>query len=530
MRLHNRLVQPVVDTFEFDSAIDSINGPSSWSDAILDQHQTPDPFPALHVAPRYDAVTPHGVNGMGSAWGNAGLATPEFFLNLEDRGGGGPNGKPSLTSKEAGAQIGRVNSTWNGATLGQAAEVTYAFRATAPTTMPNGTAGFSRFNAAQIEQTDIALRSWSDIANVTFKRVDGGNGYSDNAKMLIGNYDVGPRDAAAFAYYPGNGVGGDAWFNISQQANKAPDNLNYGGITLLHELGHALGMSHPGDYNGGVGAPTYAKDADYYEDTRQYSVMSYWSERNTDANHGGYYSSAPLMDDIAAIQRLYGANMATRSGDTVYGFNSNTGRDYYTAKSAGSPLIFAAWDGGGNDLFDFTGFRQNQLIDLNDGHFSNVGGLIGNVSIAEGVTIERAYGGAGADQIIGNEANNLLFGVGGNDRIDGGGGADKLFGGDGADVFIFDSISDSRAGANDHIYDFVSRTDRIDLSLIDADAGRAGDQAFALVTRFTGRAGEAAVRYLNGVTSISLDSNGDGVADFVLTVGGQIDTMADLIL
>ena len=36
--------------------------------------------------------------------------------------------------------------------------------------------------------------------------------------------------------------------------------------------------------------------------------MSYWSETNTGGNFKGSYASSPLLDDIAAIQRLYGVN------------------------------------------------------------------------------------------------------------------------------------------------------------------------------------------------------------------------------
>ena len=312
---------------------------------------------------------------------------------------GGKAGDPdSFTIEGAAGHIDREGLAW-----GVGASISYSFRSTAPSEMPDDTGGFSRFNVAQINATLLALQAWSDVANINFTRVGSGTGssaYSNSATILFANYSSGADGAAAFAYLPGStassSVAGDAWFNSTLAYNTNPVLNGYGRHTLLHEIGHTIGLSHPGEYNAGEGDPSYA-DADYREDTRQYSVMSYWSETNTAASFGGAYASGPLLDDIAAAQLMYGPNMATRATDTTYGFNSTAGRDFYAATSATTKLVFAVWDGGGFDTLDFSGYTQAQTIDLRPGEFSSVGGLTYNVSIAQGAFIERAIGGSGVD-------------------------------------------------------------------------------------------------------------------------------------
>lgn len=375
-------------------------------------------------------------------------ADPLYFLNADARGQGpGPGGKPSLTTSDVALQLTRTGASWlGGQALGSGVTVSFAFRSNAPTTLPTDVNGFSQFSAAQIAATLLALQSWADVANIRFVRVDDGNGYSDNATLLFSNYSSGQEGAAAFAYMPGatafGSASGDVWVNRSLGANISPIQLGYGAQTLVHEIGHAIGLSHPAAYNASADATiTYNENATYYEDSRQYSVMSYFSESNTGGSFFRAYSSAPLMDDIAAIQRLYGANMTTRTGDTVYGFNSNTGQPWLTANNSSLGVIFSVWDAGGVDTLDFSRYSQAQVIDLRQGHFSNVGGMVGNVSIAMGAVIENAIGGLGADIIIGNAADNRLAGGGGNDQIDGGEGIDTaVFNGNRADFEIWVTV------------------------------------------------------------------------------------------
>jgi len=167
---------------------------------------------------------------------------------------------------------------------------------------------------------------------------------------------------------------------------------------------------------GNGGSISYANNAEYSLDNRQYTIISYfggyapgvgWQQDGTYSNW--LYSSTPMLDDVAAIQAIYGADMTTRTGDTTYGFH----RQYRTRRvrfhHRHHPIV-TIWDAGGNDTLDLSGYSANQRIDLHAGTYSDVGGMVNNVAIAYGVTIESAIGGSGNDTITGNDANNVLRG------------------------------------------------------------------------------------------------------------------------
>ncbi len=378
---------------------------------------------------------------------------PHAYLNGDERAGATVGGKPSYTIAQAGNQLIRGEAGWGGV-LGQGFTVTYGFRADAPTVMPKNIEGFQRFSTAQIRAAELALQSWSDAGAITFVRQGFGDqgeaAYTNNATILFSNYTTGEPGAAAFSNFPGStrptSNDGDVWVNATLSSNQNLTVGGYGAFVLVHELGHAVGLAHPSDYDvGDTDAATYALNASYYEDSQQYTVMSYFSAGNTGGRTAGIFPSAPMLDDIAAIQQEYGPNMSTRTGDTIYGFNSTADRPWFQAASPASRLIFAVWDAGGSDTFDFSGYSSSQLIDLRDGYFSDVGGLVGNIAIAAGVVIENARGGGGADNMIGNTSANSIFGGAGDDSIQGGAGQDYLRGDAGADRIFggadFDDIN-----------------------------------------------------------------------------------------
>lgn len=111
-------------------------------------------------------------------------------------------------------------------------------------------------------------------------------------------------------------------------------------------------------------------------------------------------------------------------------------------------------------------------------------------------------GGSGADTLLGGE---------GVDSLAGGAGDDWLRGRGGADVFRFDHIG---AGERDRVADFTIGEDRIDLSRIDANLARGGDQSFIFGTS----AGAGRVWITEGGDSASVLHANDGAHELTVVL------------
>ena len=259
--------------------------------------------------------------------------------------------------------------------------------------------GYFPFTDEQKAAAMQSIADWDDLIAPTFVLKD----YDEHSAktwahndidILLANTTTGP--AQAWAYYPNQGnaykrASSDVWIGASNDNRTDLWDGGYGQTTQIHELGHTLGLSHPGDYNFGDdndhdGVPdpiTYDGDAFFFQDSRQYTIMSYFDSYETGSNWIDFnlmrfmYSATPMVDDIWVVQQKYGADMTTRTGDSTYGFNSTDDVTNTAMKfDAGRQMtIFSIWDADGNDTLDLSGYHTPSVIDLQEGAYSSAGGF-----------------------------------------------------------------------------------------------------------------------------------------------------------
>lgn len=455
--------------------------------------------------------------------------------------------------------------------------------------LPDSGYGFAPFSDAQKDAGRAAMQLWDDLIPQKFVEQKG----LGNADITLAN-SLDPAQAYAFyPYFHKSGVnypsdvfvadpsvnGTNGWFTLG----------GYGNTTIIHEVGHALGLSHPGAYNG-AGATTYAAQAEYAQDSEQYSIMSYWAGTETGASAIDWniiaYTNAqgPMLHDILTIQAKYGADPTTRVGDTTYGFNSNAGNVLYDFEANPYPY-YAVYDAGGIDTIDTSGFTVSQFIDLHAGAFSSIGGAapgaatvnpaleayygyfgldypdaeyytnaeiaavqaslqsrhagfiagdtgVGGITTTEYQNFAIAYG-TTIENATGGSARDLIYGNEVANVLKGLGGADVIRGYEGNDTIVGGAGADvlsGGAGSDTFVFDTANDLGNTitDFSVDDfLDFGQMDvDLSFIGGDAFSGTAGE--LRYSGG--TLSGDFDGNGVADFSVALAGAPTLSPDQIL
>ena len=193
-----------------------------------------------------------------------------------------------------------------------------------------------------------------------------------------------------------------------------------------------------------------------------------------------------------------------------------------------NPLFSATITGNALDNIISGGAAGDFLTGL-DGS-DTLYGRGGNDSMFGNNGLDKLFGEAGDDFLSGIDGNDVLYGGDGIDTLIGGAGIDTLWGGTGADRFQLTAVGDSGAtrATADIIGDFSrAQGDRIDLNQIDAVFG-GSDNAFSFIgtAAFTNVAGQLRYDVVGGLSFVSGDTNGDGVADFIIRVNGVTNLQA----
>lgn len=429
----------------------------------------------------------------------------------------------TITSDSYWGSVGKTAYKWGGDQAGSAGgTVKYYFDPASNWTAQEKTTwlkGFSMWAGV----ADIKFEETSSLtaANVSLRRGNDGGAYTSLSTSRGSGEDLGHPTARGLISIDTHVAGFELTGSFDTYGG-------YGLSSVIHEIGHLIGLGHGGAYNGNVDPATQQNSA---FDDRMYSIMSYiyWGEtdakflpqnpyQNTNwgETNDGIDRQAPhsiMQLDIEATQQLYGVSQDSPfEGGQTYGFHSNIQgvlHDFFDFTKNTDPVVTLYNQGTGNTL-DLSGYSDDQRIDLHGGAFSDVGGHTNNVAIAQGTVIDFVIGGSGDDTILASDAATSMTG---------GKGLDTLSGGAAADLFAFDDgDSGKKAKVADDITNFShAQGDKIDLSAIDAIKG-GGDSGFTFIgsSAFSGDAGELRFIVKGGNLSLMGDVDGDGKADFTI--------------
>ncbi len=323
---------------------------------------------------------------------------------------------------------------------------------------------------------------------------------------------------SAYAYYPGSGIGGDIFLGLDIGTDTVSDNIeSYGAgrSDIVHELGHALGLTH--SFEGASILPAS-------QDNSANTVMSYTDFRlwvpqfsGTRTESGSevavsFDSVTPdhfMLYDIAALQAIYGPDTNYQTSDNTYIFGD-------------VPFYTTIWDAGGDDLLDFSGTEYYNVIDLTPGTHSNINfrdidtqiadqqavyqdqfgnsyydGWVADVitgessdiytgenalAIAWGTIIEKVTGGPAGNLITDNAVDNYLTGGAADDLFYlGAGGFDTVVGGGGYDLVVLEEYTRDQVELGSYEDSVLLAGDDFAVQMLGVAGVQFADQLYTLV-------------------------------------------------
>ena len=429
----------------------------------------------------------------------SGNEQPAYALDANDNSSGSVSdidGKTTTDTTNARLEPLRMSSQWDvtgDATLTYSfydGDVAYASPYNGSNPTPGTPSSVVSHGATNETTLSAAFDAWDVTVDFEFVEVEEDAGEVGEFRVAFTDQSSG---AAAFAYAPGDyAVNGDIWFeteDIDITGNDfSTDGVGSGGFNYfaaLHEIGHAVGLSHP--FDAGDDQSNGDDTLPLAQDSMRNSVMGYVQlDQNMVLKFNGsgqttpsyrIYASTPMMYDVEIMEQFYGSD------------DDDTGNNTYSF--AVSPeTIQTIVDAGGTDTIDASNQTRENVIDLTAGGFSSIGiyseadqktdwaTSLGtttaaiqtvidffdaqasaansyysahsrtalytgeyNVGIAHNAVIENAIGGSANDTITGNSSANNIAGGAGDDLIEGNGDDDIIDGGAGTeDVAVYNDV------------------------------------------------------------------------------------------
>lgn len=371
-------------------------------------------------------------------------------------------------------------------------------------------------------------------------------GGTDEVRTTLTSYALGANlenlTATGTAAFTGTG---NALNNVI--TGGAGANTLYGGAgndTLIGGAGNDYldGGTGNDTMSGGAGNDTYV--VDNYSD--QVIELANGGTDEVDTTLSVYMLS-PNIENVKYLGSTNFIGMGSASNNVMSG---GIGSDYLWGGAGNDTLYGNAGDDvldggtGADTMYGGTGNDTYLVDDVNDKvvelpgqgndviHSSVSYTLPDNVETMylDGFSPINATGNAADNTIYGNRGDNVINGGAGNDVIYGGGGHDTLDGGTGADTYRFltGDLGQTAATSATVLFNH-GEGDKIDLHSIDANTGTSARDAFSFIGagNFTKQAGQVRVTGSGSDWSVSADTNGDGIADIVLTVKSQNGIVAN---